>query len=213
MLREAPIDTSPTNRDAASDHPDTWKFGFPIFHAESRAQLRSWFEVHSETTRGMWLCSWRHASVGPRCPYPEVVEEAICFGWIDSTVSVLDDDRSLQLLTPRKPKSSWTRLNRQRFADMETAGLMRPGGRRAAEIAQANGWWTMYDAVEDLIEPPELALRLDASAEARAAWDDFPASARKQMLWWVISAALDDTKSKRIDTIVERAKIGERAQG
>jgi uncharacterized protein YdeI (YjbR/CyaY-like superfamily) len=134
-------------------------------------------------------------------------------GWIDSTVSILDDERALQLFTPRKAKSSWTRLNRQRAADMEAAGWMTDAGRRAIEVARENGWWTIYDPVEDLIEPPALAAALDARPEARVEWDGFPPHARKMMLWWVVSAAREETKAARIATIVDRAVVGERAQG
>jgi len=198
---------------SASEHAATWKFDFPIYHAESRPQWRSWLEHHHDTTPGVWLCSWRTSTERPRCPYPEVVEEALCFGWIDSTASTLDGDRGLQLVTPRKPKSSWTRLNRRRVADMEAAGLMTDAGRRSVEIAKANGWWTLYESVEDLVEPAALAAALDATPAARAAWDTFPLSARKAMLWWVVSAARDDTKARRIETIATKAAVGERAQG
>jgi uncharacterized protein YdeI (YjbR/CyaY-like superfamily) len=184
----------------------------PIYHAESRSQLRAWLQHHHTTARGMWLCSWRSDTGKPKCPYPEVVEEAICFGWIDSTATLLDDDRGLQLLTPRKPKSSWTRLNRKRFVDMEAAGLMTDAGRRTAALAKNNGWWTIYDAVEDVVEPEGLKKALDANSQARAAWDGFPPSAKKQMLWWVISAARADTQERRISTIVEKAAHGERAK-
>ena len=198
---------------SASDHPPTWNFDFPIFHAESRLQVRSWFEANHDRERGMWLCSWRTPVDRPRCPYPEAVEEAICFGWIDSTITKLDEERGLQLYTPRKGKSSWTRLNRRRAAEMETAGLMTDAGRRAIEVAQGNGWWTILDSVEDLIEPPDLTVALDAVPAARTTWDGFPASPRKQMLFWIISAARPETRAKRIETIVAKAAVGERAQG
>ena len=68
-------------RPSASDHPATWKFDYPIYHIETRPQWRSWLEHNHESTRGVWLCSWRTGTGRPRCPYPEVVEEAICFGW------------------------------------------------------------------------------------------------------------------------------------
>ena len=197
----------------ASDHPETWKFDYPIYHAETRAQWRAWLAANHQSERGVWLCSWKQQSGRPFCPYPEVVEEAICFGWIDSTVNTLDQDRGLQLLTPRKPKSTWTRLNRRRVADLAAAGLMADAGWRAVEVAQGNGWWTILDPVEDLVEPDQLAAALDADPAARSNWDEFPPSARKLMLWWVISAVRDDTKSKRIATIVEKAARGERAQG
>ena len=197
---------------SASDHPATWKFGYPIFHAETRAAWRGWLEVNHRDVPGVWLCSWRPSTGRPRCPYPEVVEEAICFGWIDSTVNTLDDDRGLQLITPRKPKSTWTRLNRERVAALEAAGLMTDAGRRTVTIAQDNGWWTIYDPVEDLIEPDVLAAALDAEPVARAAWDQFPASAKKLMLWWVISAAKPETQDRRVAEIVADAAVGKRAR-
>src|SRR5688572_33124055 len=97
---------------SASEHPAEWKFGFPIFHAESREQWRDWLDANHADSRGVWLCSWRSGTGRPACAYADAVEEAICFGWIDSTTSTLDDDRGLQLMTPRKPQSSRTRLNR-----------------------------------------------------------------------------------------------------
>ncbi len=187
---------------SCSTHPATGKFGYPIHHVETRVQWRTWLEAHHDDTRGVWLCSWRTSTNRPRCPYPEVVEEAICFGWIDSTATVLDADRGLQLITPRKPKSPWTRLNRRRAADMEAAGLMTDAGRSAIEIAQANGWWTISDSVEDLVEPEVLRAALDETPAARSSWDGFPPSARKQMLWWVVSAAKAETQQRRVDEIV-----------
>jgi len=197
----------------ASDHPPTWKFDLPILHAETRAQWRAWLEANHGSAKGVWLCSWKRHTGKPACPYPDAVEEAICFGWIDATVNVLDDDRALQLMTPRKPKSGWTRLNRRRVAAMEAAGLMTDAGRRAVAIAQQNGRWTIYDSVEDLVEPRELTAALDASPPARQQWDACPASAKKAMLWWVVSAAKDDTRDRRIATIVAKAETGQRAQG
>jgi uncharacterized protein YdeI (YjbR/CyaY-like superfamily) len=194
----------------ASVHPERWKFDFPIFHAESRAAWRAWLVEHHGTERGVWLCSWKAATGRPTCAYADAVEEALCFGWIDSTVNTLDDERGLQLMTPRKPKSSWTRLNRQRVAEMEAAGLMTDAGRRVVEAAQASGWWTLYDTVEDLIEPPELATALDANPEARSAWDGWPPSLRKQVLWSIVSAARPETATSRIGALVAKAARGER---
>ncbi len=198
---------------SASEHPATGKFDYPIYHAETRAQLRAWLAAHHDTVRGVWLCSWRSSTGRPACPYPEVVEEAICFGWIDSTAGRLDDERGLQLLTPRRARSTWTRLNRRRAVDMETAGLMTDAGRRAVEAARANGWWTVLDPVEDLLEPDDLAAALDAVPAARRAWDSFPAGARKAMLWWVVSAARPETRARRVAQVVDGAERGERARG
>lgn len=198
---------------SASAHPDTWKFDYPVFHAETREQWRAWLVEHHASARGVWLCSWRTPTGRPRCPYPEAVEEAICFGWIDSTTTRLDDERGLQLFTPRRARSSWTRLNRRRAAEMEQRGLMTEAGRRAIAAAQANGWWTIADPVEDLEEPPELRAALDGDPRARDSWDGFPPSARKQMLWWIVSAARDETRASRVRATVEAAARGQRARG
>jgi uncharacterized protein YdeI (YjbR/CyaY-like superfamily) len=90
---------------------------------------------------------------------------------------------------------------------------MTDAGRRAVEVAKANGSWTVYDAVEDTIEPDDLAQALDASPTARANWDSFPPSARKQMLWWILNAAKPATRTSRITTIVTEANQGRRATG
>ncbi|MGH9211326.1 MAG: YdeI/OmpD-associated family protein [Acidimicrobiales bacterium] len=197
----------------ASEHPATWKFDLPIYHPEDLAAWRVWLEANHDTARGVWVASWRKASARDPVVYEDLVEEAICFGWIDSTVNILDDDRGLQLMTPRKPKSSWTRLNRQRVAALEAQGRMSDAGRRAVEVAKANGWWTIYDPVEDLLEPDDLAASLAASPRARTAWNSFPPSARKQMLWWVISASKPETRTSRIARIVSQAESGRRAAG
>jgi uncharacterized protein YdeI (YjbR/CyaY-like superfamily) len=198
---------------SASCHPATWKFDFPVFHPADLAAWRAWLAANHGTTRGVWVASWRKASGRDPVPYEQLVEEAICFGWIDSTVNTLDDDRGLQLMTPRKAKSGWTRLNRRRFAELEGQGRMTDAGRRAAEVARANGWWTLMDPVEDLLEPDDLAAALDAVPAARTAWDGFPPSARKQMLWSIVTAAQPATRAKRIAKIVGDAQQGRRTAG
>ena len=197
----------------ASDHPARWKFDFPIYHPADLGAWRAWLAANVGTARGVWVVSWRNASTRDPVPYEDLVEEAICFGWIDSTVNILDDERGLQLMTPRKPRGGWTRLNRQRVAALEAQGRMTDAGRRAVEVAKANGSWTIYDAVEDLLEPEDLAGALDACPAARVAWDGFPPSARKQMLWWVVSAGRPETRATRIAKIVSEAAAGRRAQG
>lgn len=197
----------------ASEHPATWRFGYPIYHPASREAVRAWLESNHASARGVWLASWRRTTDRPTVAYADMVEEAICFGWIDSTVSVLDDDRTLQLFTPRRPRGSWTRLNRARVSRMEQEGRMTDAGRQVVEVARANGSWTIFDAVEDLLEPAELAAALDAAPAARDHWDAFPPSARKAMLWWVISARKPETRARRIGRLVDDATEGRRTQG
>jgi uncharacterized protein YdeI (YjbR/CyaY-like superfamily) len=204
--------SSPAVPRSASDHPETWRFGFAIYHAEDRPQWRSWLAHHHDTARGVWLCSWRGHTERPRCPYPEVVEEALCFGWIDSTNTHLDSDRSVQLITPRKSRSAWSRLSRQRAVAMEQQGLMTDAGRAAIQAAKVNGWWTISDQVEDLIEPNDLAAALDGDPGARTHWDGFSRRARRLMLWWIVSAVQPATRAQRIATVVVKASQGRPAR-
>jgi uncharacterized protein YdeI (YjbR/CyaY-like superfamily) len=213
MTKVPDVPGAPDVPATASEHVAVWKFDYPIYHPADLAAWRAWLAANHDTARGVWLASWRKASGRDPVRYEELVEEALCFGWIDSTVNILDDERGLQLMTPRKPKSSWTRLNKERFAALEAEGRMTDAGRRAVEAAKANGWWTIYDAVEDLIEPDDLTEALDASPAARAAWDGFPPSARKQMLWWIVSAGKPETRATRIAKIVSEAEHGRRASG
>jgi uncharacterized protein YdeI (YjbR/CyaY-like superfamily) len=198
---------------SASRHRASWKFDFPIYHPADLAAWRAWLAVNHGTARGVWVASWRKASGREPVRYEELVEEAICFGWIDSTVNILDDERALQLMTPRKAKSGWTRLNRRRVAALDAQGRMTDAGHRAVEVAKANGWWTIYDPIEDMLEPDDLADALNASIAARTAWDAFPPSARKQMLWWVASAGKPETRARRITKIASEAQHGRRAAG
>jgi uncharacterized protein YdeI (YjbR/CyaY-like superfamily) len=194
---------------SASEHPPTWRFGYPVYHPATREAWRAWLETHHDDLPGVWVVSWRSSTGRERVPYHAIVEEALCVGWVDSTVNVLDDERGLQLVTPRKPRSTWARSNKERVARLEAEGRMRPRGRQAVEVAKANGWWRILDDVEALLEPTDLAAALDQVPAARRAWDGFPPSTRKRMLFWVVSAVRDDTRRRRIGTIVEHATRGE----
>jgi uncharacterized protein YdeI (YjbR/CyaY-like superfamily) len=195
---------------SASDHPATWKFDFPIYHPPDLGAWRLWLAANHASARGCWVASWRTASGRAPVPYADLVEEALCWGWIDSTANRLDDDRGLQMMTPRKPKSTWTRLNRRRVAELEAQGRMTDAGRRVVEVAKANGWWTILDPVEDLIVPDDLADALDADPAARAGWEALPPSARKYQLFQIVSAAGADTRARRIARIAADAADGRR---
>jgi uncharacterized protein YdeI (YjbR/CyaY-like superfamily) len=144
-------------------------------------------------------------------PYPELVEEALCVGWIDSLANRLDDERHLQLMTPRRRGSGWSRANKERVERLRAAGLMAPAGLAAVEAAMADGSWSALDEVESLVEPPELAAALDALPPARASWDGFSPSSRKAILQWIASARRPATRERRIAETARLAAEGRRA--
>ncbi len=178
---------------------------------ESRPQWRSWLADHHGSATGVWAVTWKKAAPGPSVPYDELVEEALCFGWIDSLARRVDDERTQLMFTPRKPASRWSRPNKERVARLTQAGLMAPAGVATVELAQRTGTWTALDLVEDLVEPPVLTAALDAEPAARRSWDGFPPSARRALLDWIYSAKTDATRDKRVRATVEEAAEGRRA--
>ena len=176
----------------------------------SRAALRQWLAANADTSPGIWLVMPRRGSTDRRPTYDEVVEEALCFGWIDSTQRPRDEHFTLQLLTPRKPTSMWSARNKERLARLLEAGLMTERGLRAVELARSNGSWTLLDAVERLEVPEDLAAALDAIPGARTFFDAMPPGVRKQHLWFVVSAKRPQTRATRIERVATEAALGRR---
>ena len=126
-------------------------------HPKSRADWRKWLEENQDRKEGIWLISYKKDTGKPRFDYDESVEEALCFGWIDSKPAKLDDERSMLWFAPRKPKTNWSKLNKDRVEKMIKAGLMAPAGLAKVEAAKKDGLWNALDGVEALEIPPDLA--------------------------------------------------------
>ena len=180
-------------------------------HLETRAEWRAWLGEHHASSRGVHLVSWRTSTGRPSVGYVEAVCEALCFGWVDSVTRRLDDERTQQYYSPRRPRSGWARTNKERVAQLRAAGLMTEAGERVIAEAVANGSWALLDDVEAGIEPADLRAALDATAEARSHWDAFPRSARKVMLEWLVQARTAATRERRLTEVVDRAAAGVRA--
>lgn len=178
-------------------------------HPEDRQALRDWLERNADGSPGVWLVY----SKGPdrRLDYDAIVEEALCVGWVDSLPRSLDDARAMLRLTPRNPRSSWSRKNKDRVDDLRARGLMRPSGEAVVQRAIDSGTWSRLDEVEELTEPGDLAAALDGDRTARDHWDAFPRSARRAILEWLLSAKTTATREKRIATIVAEAHENRRA--
>ena len=183
----------------------------PTFHAQTRAEWRAWLADNHRTAPGVWLTTNKKKSGNAHLSYDEAVEEALCFGWIDSLPRKLDDARSMLLFTPRKPKSGWSKLNKTRVETLLAAGLMTAAGLEKIELAKKNGAWTSLDAVEALTIPPDLQAALDANPTARGYFEGFSKSARKGILQWIESAKRPETRQKRIEETVTLAAKNEKA--
>ena len=162
--------------------------GRPVVDVPDRAAWRAWLEAHHAQPDGVWVLMRKQATGDAgRLRYDESVEEALCFGWVDSRAGKLDATRYLQFFSPRR-EGGWSRPNKERVARLRAAGRMAPAGLAAIEAAEADGSWTALDDVEELVEPDELAAALDAEPRARAEWDAFPRSAKRGILEWIASA-------------------------
>jgi uncharacterized protein YdeI (YjbR/CyaY-like superfamily) len=177
-----------------------------------RASWRAWLEEHHLRDTGVWLVSFKKTTGKPRVEYDDSVEEALCFGWIDSVVHTLDAERAMQLFTPRRPRSPWSQSNRIRVEQLLAAGLMRAGGLAKIEEAKRDGSWDAYAVVESLELPPDLRSAFDAGPPgSRSRFDAFSPSSRRAILWWVHSAKRPDTRARRIAQVVTEAAHGRRA--
>jgi uncharacterized protein YdeI (YjbR/CyaY-like superfamily) len=182
------------------------------FEPATGEEWTEWLVRNHDRAAGVWLVTPRGAAAGSTVDYDTAVVEALRFGWIDATVRPLDADRAMQWFCPRKPGSGWASSNKRRIERLRAEGRLEPSGERAVRVAQENGAWTMYDDVEALVVPPDLDSALRERPGARAAWDGFSASARRQMLAWVVQAKRPETRARRILEVADKAARGERAR-
>lgn len=183
----------------------------PLLHPESASAWRDWLADHHRTVDGVWLARWTTATGHQPIAYESIVEEALCFGWIDGLVNSLPDGRQAHLMTPRRRGSGWSLSNKDRVARLTAAGRMTAAGLAVIEAARADGSWTMHDDADALIEPGDLAAALDARPGARVHWDIFSPSVRRSLLWWLTSAKRSETRARRVAEIVADAEQGRRA--
>ncbi|MEI8019257.1 MAG: YdeI/OmpD-associated family protein [Schlesneria sp.] len=176
------------------------------FYARDRSEWRAWLESNHASSPGIWLIYYKKESGQPRVSYAEAVEEALCFGWVDSRPNKLDEERYMQLFSPRKPKSPWSRLNKQRIVKLIENGLMMPAGLAKVEAAQKDGSWEKWDAVEELTIPADLKKGLAANPLAKKHFMAFSNSSKKNILWWIESAKRPETRLKRVTETVSLAE-------
>ncbi|MGZ9167138.1 MAG: YdeI/OmpD-associated family protein [Anaerolineales bacterium] len=174
-------------------------------HPKSRAEWRKWLEENHTRTEGVWLISYKKATGKPRFDYDEAVEEALCFGWIDSKPGKIDEERSMLWFTPRKARTGWSKLNKERIKKLIKAGLMAPAGLAKVEAAGKDGSWNALDAAEALEIPADLAKAFSENETAKGYFDEFPRSVKKAILEWITRAKKPETRAKRIEETVAKA--------
>lgn len=179
-------------------------------HPRSRAEWRRWLARHHERAEGVWLVSFKKSTGRQAFGYDEAVEEALCFGWIDSRPRALDAERSMLWFAPRRPRTGWSGPNKERVERLLAAGLMAPAGLAKVEAARRDGSWTALDSATALEVPPDLARAFRMHAGSRTNFDAFPPSARRAILEWIGAAKRRETRAARVEETARLAALDER---
>ncbi|MBX0292950.1 YdeI/OmpD-associated family protein [Hymenobacter sp. HSC-4F20] len=175
-----------------------------VVDAPSRPEWRAWLAAHHTHSVGIWLVLYKKGSGPPRLSYAEAVEEALCFGWIDSLPRKVDASRFHLYFSPRRKGSVWSAVNKKRIEQLRAAGLLMPAGQVKIAAAQQDGSWTALDEVDALRVPPDLAAALAATPGAEQSFSHLAPSSRKQHLQQLAAARRPETRQRRIARIVEQ---------
>jgi uncharacterized protein YdeI (YjbR/CyaY-like superfamily) len=176
----------------------------------SRAELRGWLAANHGQVESIWLVTYKKPSPW-HVPYGDIVDEVLCFGWIDSQPRLLDEARSMLRLSPRKPKSGWSKVNKDRIERLIADGLMAAPGLARIEEAKRSGTWTLLDAASSETLPPDLTEAFSRHPGAEQNFMGFPPSTRRATLEWITLARRPETRAARIEQTASLAAKGERA--
>jgi len=168
-------------------------------HFTNRKDWRSWLKENHDTEIEIWLIYYKKHTGKPRIPYDDAVEEALCFGWIDSIVKTIDDETYMQKFTPRKARSNWSESNKKRVEKLIDQGEMTKAGLEKIEIAKVNGTWNKsITATKSFEMPMELENSLGTNKRAKDFFESLSPSSQRQYIGWIASAKKKVTKQKRV---------------
>ena len=172
---------------------------------------RNWLKKNHLKKDSIWLIFNKKDSPNPNLNWSEAVDEALCFGWIDSTKKSIDDEKYMQLFTPRKSKSIWSEHNKKRAEKLIEKGLMKDSGLGAINEAKRNGMWDQSSSTYDERNiPEELKAALKKNISAKNFYDRLAPTYKKQFHWWIVSAKRKETKEKRIIEAIKLLKANKK---
>ena len=175
-------------------------------YVEDREAWRSWLAANHNQPGGVWLVLYHKKSGVPTVTYDEAVEEALCFGWVDSRTNKRDGESYVLYFTSRNPKSNWSRANRQRVERMMEQGRMTEAGLGLVKLAKESGAWTALEEVQESVIPPDLGEALAAGDKAEANFQAFRPSSKRILLQWILNARRPETRRRRIEETVRLAE-------
>ncbi len=177
------------------------------FYPKSRQEWREWLQENHDKKQSVWLIYYKKKSNIPTVIYSEAVDEALCFGWIDSKAKPIDEHTFMQFFSKRKEKSVWSKVNKEKIERLTKEGLMADAGFKIIEIAKKNGSWTILDEAEALIIPTDLEEEFQKKPSAKDYFLGLSRSDKRNILQWLVLAKRQETREKRISEIVELASI------
>ena len=174
-------------------------------YVSTKAEWREWLEKNHQSEQSIWLvCNTKKSNL-PMIYWTELVDEALCFGWIDSTRKTIDENSFMQLFSRRKPNSTWSKINKEKVEKLIENNLMRKAGLDCIRIAQENGSWNILDSVEGLEIPEDLNEAFKMYSGSQAYFESLSKSVKKMLLQWIVLAKRPETRQKRIDEIAIHA--------
>ena len=177
----------------------------PQHYFKNDDEWREWLHENHDTSGGIHLIFYKVEHHKESMRWEEAVRVALCYGWIDSTVKSLGDGKRRQYFCPRKPKSVWSKVNKDHIKDLKSNGLMHKSGLEAIKIAKANGSWAALDDVESGVVPDDLEKALNKNKSALENFQNFTHGQRKSYLYWLNHAKREETRQKRIKEIIALA--------
>lgn len=178
-----------------------------VFYPTSQTAWREWLEENHLSEQSVWVVFYSKKSEKETITWSEAVDVALCFGWIDSKKIKIDEETSHQFFSRRKPKSTWSKINKQKIQHLLENGLMTKAGLDSIEIAKQNGSWTILDEVEELIIPTDLEKAFEKHENSKTHFLSLSKSVRKMMLASLVLAKRPETRQKRIDDIIKNFRL------
>ncbi|AFM03492.1 hypothetical protein Fleli_1047 [Bernardetia litoralis DSM 6794] len=175
------------------------------YYPKSQTDWRNWLIKNHQLKQSVWLVFYKKSTKIASISWSEAVDEALCFGWIDSTKKTIDNERYIQYFSKRKSNSIWSKVNKDKVEYLISKNLIREAGYKAIETAKKNKSWFIMDEVEALILPKVLKEEFDKREGALEYYESLSKSAKKVLLSWIVLAKRPETKQKRIIEIAENA--------
>jgi uncharacterized protein YdeI (YjbR/CyaY-like superfamily) len=181
------------------------------FYAKNSEEWRNWLSENHEKESKVWLILYKKDSVTESITYPQAVDDAICFGWIDSLVNKRAEDSRYQYFAKRNPKSNWSKVNKDKVARLTKENKIMPAGQKMIDLAKKTGTWTFLEKVDNLELPEQMQEIFNKNKIAFENWEKFPFSAKRGILEWIYSAKKEETQLARITETVTLAEKNMRA--